>query len=260
MNLLKQYLTQNDCYRTGAVLVPRGIMIHSTGAENPSVSRYVPGDDTIGRNTNGNHWDQSNAQWSEKFDATLDKCAHAFVGKLADGSVGTVQTLPWDMRGWHAGKRAGNDSYIGIEICEDGLTDADYFWSVFAETAFVCAMLCEKYDLDPLAEGVIICHAEGYRQGVASNHADVEHWFSRFHITMDGFRKTVAAILEEGKTPPDRFDTMEQVEKFLPWAAPTLRRMIDNGDIAGSGKKDENGDPADMDLSRDMIRILVMLY
>lgn len=59
---------------------------------------------------------------------------------------------------------------------------------------------------------------------------------------------------------PDRFDTMEQVEKFLPWAAPTLRRMIDAGHIAGSGKKDANGDPADMDLSRDMIRLLVMLY
>ena len=35
--------------------------------------------------------------------------------------------------------------------------------------------------------------------------------------------------------------------------------MIDKGYISGGGKKDANGDPADMNLSMDMIRMLVML-
>jgi len=262
MNLLKQYLTRNDCYREGAVLAPVGIMVHSTGADNPNLSRYVPGDDYIGRNANENHWDQSNAEYAARFGKTLDKCVHAFIGKTANGSIATVQTLPWDMRGWHAGKRAGNDGYIGFEICEDGLDDGDYFHAVYLEAVELCAMLCREFGLDPLADGVIISHAEGFRRGVASNHADVDHWFTRFGVTMQDFRWAVAVTMDNQARPlpPERFDTMAQVETFLPWAAPTLRRMIDNGDIVGSGKKDENGDPADMDLSRDMIRILVMLY
>ena len=35
--------------------------------------------------------------------------------------------------------------------------------------------------------------------GIASNHADVEHWFARFGATMDDFRKDVRAILDGEK-------------------------------------------------------------
>ena len=54
-------------------------------------------------------------------------CVHAFIGKLADGTVATYQTLPWDYRGWHCAG-SGNDTHISFEICEDGLTDAA-FWT-----------------------------------------------------------------------------------------------------------------------------------
>lgn len=257
MKLLKQYLTRNDCYRTGAVLAPEGIMLHSTGAPNPKLSRYVPGDDTIGRNINENHWDQTNAEHFARFGKTLDKCCHAFIGELADGSIATVQTLPWDMRGWHAGKKAGNDRYIGIEICEDNLDDLSYLAAVYREAVELCAALCLEFSLDPLVD--IICHCEGYELGIASNHADVEHWFSRFGLSMADFRRAVADQVRK-TYEPDRYNTVEEIKTFLPWAADTIRRMIDAGHIAGGGKKDANGDPADMDLSRDMIRLLVMLH
>lgn len=42
----------------------------------------------------------------------------------------------------------------------------------------------------------IICHAEGYRKGIASNHADVEHWFPRHGKTMDVFRSDVKAAMD----------------------------------------------------------------
>lgn len=41
----------------------------------------------------------------------------------------------------------------------------------------------------------IICHAEGYRKGIASNHADVEHWFLQHGKTMDVFRSDVRAAM-----------------------------------------------------------------
>lgn len=41
----------------------------------------------------------------------------------------------------------------------------------------------------------IICHADGYKQGIASNHADVLHWFPEHGKTMDVFRADVQAAM-----------------------------------------------------------------
>lgn len=180
MKLIKQLLTKNDCYKAGRKITPKGVMVHSTGANNPKVSRYVPGDAVIGRNTAGNHWDRSGT----------GKCVHAFIGKFADGSVGTVQTLPWNWRGWHCGK-SGNNTHISFEICEDGLTDASYFAAVYREAVELSAMLCKEYNLDPLKDGVVICHSEGAKRGIASNHADVLHWFPKHGKDMNTFRTDV---------------------------------------------------------------------
>lgn len=201
MTLYRQFLTRNDCCAAGRTITPQGVMVHSTGANNPKVSRYVPGDEVLGVNRNGNHWDRPG----------VDKCVHAFVGKIADGSVAAVQTLPWDRRGWHAGTgtsgRSANDTHIAFEICEDGLDDPDYFAAVYQAAAELTALLCRRYGLDPLADGVVICHQEGYRRGVASNHADVLHWFPKFGKTMDDFRADVAQEME-GTVTQEQFNAM----------------------------------------------------
>lgn len=238
MRLQKQYLTKNDCYRAGMAIRPQGIMVHSTGANNPSVARYVPGDDVIGRNQYGNDWDRPG----------LEKCAHAFVGRFADGSVGTVQTLPWNRRGWHCGRGkngSANDTHISFEICEDGLEDASYFKAVYQEAVELTAYLCKEYKLDPLADGVVICHKEGCRRGIASNHGDVLHWFPKFGKTMDDFRADVDRWMEgEDEMTQEQFDTM--MENWLArrnnqpasdWAKPYIQEAIDAGvmtDIGGT--------------------------
>lgn len=238
MRLRKQYLTENDCYRAGRTIRPQGIMVHSTGANNPSVARYVPGDDVIGRNQYGNDWDRPG----------VEKCAHAFVGRFADGGVGTVQTLPWNRRGWHCGRGkngSANDTHISFEICEDGLEDASYFKAVYQEAVELTAMLCREHNLDPLADGVVICHQEGYRRGIASNHGDVLHWFPKFGKTMDDFRADVARWMEgEDEMTQDQFDTM--MENWLArrnnqpasdWAKPYIQEAIDAGvmtDVGGT--------------------------
>lgn len=207
MNLYKQLLTENDCYKAGRTIVPKGVMVHSTGANNPWVCRYVPGNDALGYNTGGNHWNR----------AGFSKCVHAFVGKLADGTVGTVQTLPWTMRGWHAGngttRPSANNTHISFEICEDGLDDADYFAKVYREAVEFTAYLCGLYGLDPMKEETVICHSEGYRLGMASGHADVEHWFPRFGKSMDDFRADVAAEMEDEDMTQEKFD--EMMENYL---------------------------------------------
>ncbi len=199
MRLIKCILTANDCYKAGRTITPKGVMVHSTGANNPAVARYVQPVDTqadaaslytvLGTNRNKNDWNNPG----------LDVCVHAFVGKLADGGVGSVQTLPWNHRGWHAGTGtsggSANNTHIAFEICEDGLADAAYFGKVYQEAVELTAMLCKQYNLNPLADGVVICHSEGYQRGVASNHADVMHWFPKHGKNMDTFRQDVSKAM-----------------------------------------------------------------
>ena len=254
MRLAKQLLTRNDCYQAGRTISPRGVMVHSTGANNPKVSRYVPGDEELGRNTAGNHWDQPRQyvytdrtsttgyrDYSKKLKSTkYSACVHAFVGKFADGAVGAVQTLPWTMRGWHCAGDA-NDTHISFEICEDGLEDVSYFEAVYRQAVELTAYLCRQFALDPLADGVVICHSEGHARGVASNHADVMHWFPRFGKTMDNFRADVARAMEDDMTQ-DQFNKMmdnylaqRNAQSASDWAKPFIQEAIDAGAMTDVG-------------------------
>ena len=191
MNLHKLILTENACYKAGRKIAVKGIMVHSTGAINPWLKRYVgPDDGLLGVNQYGNHWNTYHP-------GDREVCVHAFIGKLKDGNVATYQTLPWDHRGWHAGGSA-NNTHIGFEICEDGLNDAAYFNKVYQEAIDLCVYLCKQYGL---TEKNIICHCEGYKQGVASNHGDVLHWWPKHGKNMDTFRAAVKAELEKGSKP-----------------------------------------------------------
>ena len=195
MNLHKQLLTENDCYKAGSRITVKGIMVHSTGANNPNLRRYVaPDDGLLGVNNNKNDWNRPRPDGRSV-------CVHAFIGKLADGSIATYQTLPWDYRGWHCGG-SGNNTHIGFEICEDDLTSKEYFEKVYKEAAELCAYLCKLYNL---TEKDIVCHREGADLGIASYHADVLHWFPKFGKSMDNFRADVKALLDSssGSTSSD---------------------------------------------------------
>jgi N-acetylmuramoyl-L-alanine amidase len=190
MNLHKLLFTNNACYKAGKTIVPKGIMVHSTGANNPWLKRYVgPDDGLLGT--------ASSANWNTATPGGLEVCVHAFIGKLVNGSIATYQTLPWNHRGWHAGG-AANDTHIGFEICEDGLTDASYFNAVYTEAVELCVHLCKQYGL---TENNIICHSEGYKLGIASNHGDVMHWFPKHGKSMDTFRADVKAGLVATEAP-----------------------------------------------------------
>ena len=197
MNLRKQLATKNDCYKAGTKRKStKGIFWHSTGANNPTLKRYVqPDDGALGKNIYGNSWNRSG----------LAKCCHAFIGKLASGKIATYQILPWDMRGWHAGtgtKGSANNDYIGFEICEDAKTDKAYAMKVYQEAVEFSAYLCKMYKLNPLGKDVIIDHAEGHRLGIASNHGDVRHWLGKYGITLDKMRKDIKAEMDKADPKP----------------------------------------------------------
>ena len=190
MNLRKCILTKNNCYKAGKEITPTGVMWHSTGANNPNLKRYVqPDDGLLGKNNYGNDWNRPG----------LDVCVHAFIGLDKNGNVATYQTLPWNYRGWHAGGSA-NNHYISFEICEDGLNDKSYFNKVYKEAVELTAYLCKLYKLNPRGKNVIICHQDGYRLGIASNHSDVYHWFKKYGKDMDDVRNDVAKLMDANTT------------------------------------------------------------
>ena len=197
MRLYKALLKHNDCYLRGRTIRPQGVMVHSTGANNPWLRRYLAPDDGRLGTPSPRHWNQGG----------VGACVHAMIGKAADGSVCTYQTLPWNMRGWHCG-RSGNDTHIAFEICEDGLTDEGYFQATYQAAVELTAYLCKLYHLDPRADGVVLCHSEGYARGIASNHADVLHWWGKFGVDMDDFRADVA--LEMARAQGGERDLTEQ--------------------------------------------------
>ena len=251
-------LTKNDCYQKGETIVPKGVMIHSTGANNPWLRRYVgPDDGLLGENQYGNHWNRPG----------VSACVHAFIGRRADGTVDTYQTLPWNYRGWHCG-RSGNDTHISFEICEDSLADEDYFRQTYQAAVELTAYLCHTYDLDPMAPGVVVDHAEGHELGIASGHSDVRHWWSRFGVSMDNFREDVnnkvkglikmtmtkeelQVLINESIDAYRNKNRYEHLEDVPDWAKPTVETLVAAGVIKGDGEA--------LNLSYDLCRSLVIL-
>ena len=213
MTLNKHYLTENERYKVGRKHTVKGIMVHSTGCNNPNVATYL------------NYWNQLRPGGRQV-------CVHAFIGKLFGDEVGTYQTLPWGMVGWHSGEGANGNAnfmgHIGFEICEDDLTDSAYFEKVYREAVELCAFLCNQFGL---TEKDIICHSEGHARGIASNHADVMHWFPKFGKSMDTFRADVKAELESE-------ETLKLDNVAADWSKDAVNWAIQNGLLKGDGNGD----------------------
>jgi LysM repeat protein len=94
------------------------------------------------------------------------------------------------------------------------LTDASYFNAIYKEAVELCAYLCKEYKLDPMADGTIIGHYEGYQRGIASNHADPRHWFSRHGKSMATFRTEVKKLLSANEPPAGGSENTTYPEKL----------------------------------------------
>lgn len=203
LRIYRLYFTESDCYKSGTRQKSVGVQVHSTGANNPNLKRYVqPDDGRLGRHQYINHHNRSG----------VDVCASAYIGRLEDGTVAVYQTLPWDMRCWISGKgdngNANRLGYIGYEICEDGLDDKAYFDdAVMTAAVNLTAHLCELMGTTPntviksFREGdalAVMDHRELHSRGLASGHADINHWLRKYGLSMNDFRKSVSDAMTDG--------------------------------------------------------------
>ena len=192
LTIYQRLFYNSDCYRSGTKQTPEGVQVHSTGANNPWLRRYVqPDDGRLGRNPNGNSHNQPGG----------NVCASAYIGKQADGTVAVYQALPWDMRCWLSGTGSNGNAnklgYLGFEICEDGLNDQNYFDdAVMDKAVLLTAYWCQEYGFN--VSEYVRDHHELHDMGLASNHGDISHWLEKFGKTMDDFRAAVKDAMKDG--------------------------------------------------------------
>lgn len=207
MNLVQSYLTKNPCYTRKKIFTPKGLMLHSVGCAQPNASVFING------------WNKT---------TYTRACVHGFI----DAKTGTIyNTLPWNYAGWHCAsgsKGSGNNTHIGVEMCEpECITYIKGGGAKFtvqnlelarqrATTTYKAAVelfayLCKQFNFDPMKDGVILSHKEGYARGIASGHADPTHLWDQLGLgyTMDGFRRDVA-------------DTMKASSVAIPPITPTV--------------------------------------
>lgn len=235
--------TNSTCYKNTTVMIPRGVLWHDTAAGNPNISRYVQPHETdadykemialLGKNKYGNDWNHIPRQAG----------MNCWVGKLADGSVATVQTMPWNYKPWGCGsgsKGSLNNTHMQFEICDDGMVSREYFEAVYKEACEITAYLCQMYNLDPLGTfvyngvtvPVITTHAESYKLGLGGNHGDPLAWLKKYGKTMDDARLDVARLMgiaveaPEAPAEPEKPADTAKPEKDISVSLRTLK----NGD------------------------------
>lgn len=190
LNIVKSYLTKNRCYQAGASCEKIGIQIHTIGTGQGTAQAVA------------DYWNQG----------AVSACVHYCVDADIPGKV--LQFLPENIRSW-ADAGWGNNHLITVEICESDYISysggANYsvrnlekaradIMRGYRTAAELCAFLCKWYGWNPQAKlgngmYVISSHAEGAAAGLSSNHADPAHIWSRFGLSMDGFRTDVAKMM-----------------------------------------------------------------
>ena len=215
LNIIKAHAVNNLCYITAQKMIPKGIVVHSTGANNPYLKRYVDAPDEVGVNRYGNHWNVAKPSGRKV-------CVHAFIGYDKKNQVRVAELLPHNICCWGVGQgKKGSynydPAYIQFEICEDKLTDKDYYQKAFTVAAEYWAELCQTYNI---SVDKIVGHCEAYRLGYGSNHGDPEHWMKKFSETMEDFRKKVSKILKNSEEKKE--NTKENVK---------ANEIIEKGDL-----------------------------
>ena len=92
MEIRQVFFTENPRYKDGRTIKPKGIMVHSTGANNPNLRRYVqPDDGLLGVNPNGNDWNRSDQSLCVHNCAVLKPLQVAYVDLCILGRKNVVE-------------------------------------------------------------------------------------------------------------------------------------------------------------------------
>ena len=159
-----------------------------------------------------------------------------------------------------------NGHSIGIHVC-GAFSSAQPTEKQIEAVSHLVAYLCEKYDIPIDRE-----HIVGHREVNDDTTCPGDNLFAKLDLIVSKavwyanqdasesdtekeatWEKDMEAIKKEMEGQK-RYNTLAEIPD---WARPTIEKMIANGILKGSGKTDENGKPADINFSNDMLRMAV---
>lgn len=248
-----RYATQNGAYRAGRTISDhQGCVNHSVGCAQPKADVFF------------NSMNKTSAQWG----------VNAILGDFHTGEGCILVTLDLKARPWGCGsgsKGSWNNTKIQWEVCEPaGHTYAggtmiaydveknqayfDRMWKMLVAWNVYCAVKLD-YPVSGISD-----HAESYRAGYGSNHSDMGQWLPKHGKSMDALRAEVQAILENEEDEENmvRYNKLSDIPESC-----NFRNIVDDlmtaGIIAGDGS-DQDGNDDVIDLSHDMVRMLIFNY
>lgn len=248
-----RYATQNGAYRAGRTISNhQGCVNHSVGCAQPKADVFF------------NSMNKTSAQWG----------VNAILGDFHTGEGRILVALDLKARPWGCGagsKGSWNNTKIQWEVCEPaGHTYAggtmiaydveknqgyfDRMWKMLVAWNVYCAVKLD-YPVSGISD-----HAESYRAGYGSNHSDMGQWLPKHGKSMDALRAEVQAILENEEDEEDmvRYNKLSDIPESC-----NFRNIVDDlmtaGIIAGDGS-DPDGNDDVIDLSHDMVRMLIFNY
>ena len=150
-------------------------------------------------------------------------------GLSVDGSVGPATLAKFQTR---------DNSYLKYSVSNN----KEYFENVYNKAVYLCAYVIKQLG-SSVTNRNVVSHAEGYKLGIATNHADVGHWWPVHGKSMDNFRQDVKNYISTGKLPFT--DDVEINQPELPttssevsdWALESWNKAVAKGILDGSSPK-----------------------
>lgn len=138
-----------------------------------------------------------------------------------------------------------NTNSLSIEMCDTRRDGTYNVTEATMENALALGrMLMERYGI-PIER--VIRHFD-----VTGKHCPA------YFMDEDKWAAFKARLNEEEDEDMKRYNTMAEISQEAPWAVETVEKLIQGGAIRGNGAPpDKDGNPTDMDLSRDMLRDFV---
>lgn len=193
MEVIKQYLTKNDCYNSGRTIQITHMQLHSIGTPQPRAESLM------------SYWNQPG----------IEQMVHALVQYEPKQAV--YEIMEPNKRSW-ADAGFGNNHAYTVEMMEPdtirytsgaSYTDLNpaktkaHVLGTYQVAVEYFAKKCKEFGLDPMAtkDGVpvVFSHNEGNLLGVSSAHGDPEHLWKAYGLTMDQFRRDVKAAMGGGR-------------------------------------------------------------
>lgn len=154
-------------------------------------------------------------------------------GLSVDGSIGPATLKKLQTR---------NGSYLKYNVANN----KKYFEDVYEKCILLADYVLDNLDSTNVSKTTVLSHAEGYKQGIASNHADIGHWWPEHGKTMDNFRADLQEYRNTGKLP---FSSNLENSGVSEWAKEAWNKAV--------GKEIMDGTNPQNAVTREMLAVIL---